>query len=134
VGIPLKNGMWDVSSLTGQVGWLEKTAFPSFKGNSVLTSHVTTAFGSDGPFAGLYRMSVGDKIFLHAFGQLYIYEVKSVREVAPDDITILKHEEKSWLTLVTCADYDEETQTYTSRLVVRAVLIDTRADSSSPGR
>jgi sortase (surface protein transpeptidase) len=35
----------------------------------------------------------------------------------------MKHEEKSWLTLVTCKDYDEKTNTYRKRVVVRAVLV-----------
>jgi LPXTG-site transpeptidase (sortase) family protein len=134
VGVPLKNGTWDVKGLTSQVGWLDKTAFPGFEGNSVLTSHVISSFGVDGPFAGLNKLAVGDKIFIRSFGELHIYEIRSVREVAPSDITILKHEEESWLTLVTCADFDEKTQTYLARLVVRAVLVETRADSSAPGR
>jgi sortase (surface protein transpeptidase) len=47
----------------------------------------------------------------------------------------LKHEDKPWLTLFTCADYFDKGSTYLRRLVVKAVLVDTLADSyQSPGR
>jgi len=48
--------------------------------------------------------------------------------VEPTDNSILKHEEKPWLTLVTCKDYDEKTNTYRKRVIVRAVLISASAD------
>ena len=38
----------------------------------------------------------------------------------------MKHEEKSYLTLVTCDRYDEKTGTYLRRVAVRAVLVDVR--------
>jgi LPXTG-site transpeptidase (sortase) family protein len=125
-GIPLKDQTWDVNWLLNQAGWLEGSAFPGFSGNSVLTSHVTLSYGQPGPFANLHKLKTGDKIFVHSFGELYIYEVRSVRELSPVDPSILQHEDKSWLTLVTCADYSEQAQTYLSRLVVKAELVHTQ--------
>jgi LPXTG-site transpeptidase (sortase) family protein len=129
VGVPFKDGGWDVNWLTGQVGWLEQTAFPGFSGNSVLTSHVTSAYGVDGPFANLKRLVVGDLIKLRANGNVYTYLVSSTSPVGPNDLSVFRHETKSWLTLVTCAQFDEVTQTYSKRLVVRAVLVDTQPDT-----
>jgi len=40
---------------------------------------------------------------------------------------VLRHEERSWLTLITCEQFDEGRQAYARRVVVRAVLIDVRA-------
>ncbi len=134
VGVPFKDGNWDVNWLTNQAGWLEQTAFPGLKGNSVLTGHVISSYGSDGPFAHLSNVEIGDMIFVHSFGQLYIYEIKSIKNVSPTDASVFKHEEKSWLTLVTCSNYDEKTEVYQSRLIVRSVLVETRSDFSSPGR
>ena len=65
---------------------------------------------------------------MHSFGELLIYEVKSVKELNATDASILKHEDKSWLTLVTCADYNEAAETYLKRLVVKAVLVQTQPD------
>jgi LPXTG-site transpeptidase (sortase) family protein len=123
VGVPMKNKTWDVNWLLEQTGWLEGTAFPGFSGNSVLTGHVTLSYGQAGPFANLNKLKVGDKIFVHAFGDLYIYEVKSSKALKPTDPSILQHENKSWLTLVTCADYNEAAGTYLNRLVVKAALV-----------
>ena len=123
VGVPMKDNTWDVNWLLNQVGWLEGSAFPGFEGNSVLTSHVTLQYGQAGPFANLHKLRTGDKIFVHAFGNLYIYEVKSVKKLDATDPSILQHEDKSWLTLVTCADYDEKTETYLKRSVVKAVFV-----------
>ncbi len=62
-------------------------------------------------------------MIVRAFGQKYIFEVRTNAVVDPDDTSALKHEEKPWLTLVTCKDYDEKTSTYRKRVVVRAVLV-----------
>jgi LPXTG-site transpeptidase (sortase) family protein len=48
--------------------------------------------------------------------------------VEPTDISALKHEEKPWLTLITCKEYDETTDTYRKRVVVRAALIDVASE------
>jgi hypothetical protein len=50
VGVPLKNGVWNVAWLGRQAGWLEGSAFPSWNGNSTLTSHVYLSNGLPGPF------------------------------------------------------------------------------------
>ena len=123
VGVPLKDNTWDVNWLLNQAGWLEGSAFPGFSGNSVLTSHVTLSYGQAGPFANLHKMKTGDMIFVYAFGNQYIYEIKSVRELDATDPSIMQHEDKSWLTLVTCAEYSEEAATYLKRLVVKAALV-----------
>jgi LPXTG-site transpeptidase (sortase) family protein len=68
-------------------------------------------------------MKFGDRIIVHAYGQKYVFEVRTNSVVGPNDISIFKHEEKPWLTLVTCKEYDEKTNTYKKREVVRAVLV-----------
>jgi LPXTG-site transpeptidase (sortase) family protein len=122
VGVPKKNGTWNVSWLSNEAGWLEGTAFPSWSGNSVLTSHVYMSSGLPGPFVNLNKLKFGDKIIVHAYGQKYIFEVQTNATVTPNDRSVMKHEDKPWLTLITCKDYDEKTQTYRNRIVVRAVL------------
>jgi large repetitive protein len=123
VGVPLRNGEWNVSWLGNQAGWLEGSAFPSWSGNSVLTGHVYGANGLPGPFVDLGKLKYGDKIIVRAYGQTFMYEVHANVVVEPNDTSIFRHEEKSWLTLVTCKEYDEKTNSYRKRVVVRAVLI-----------
>jgi LPXTG-site transpeptidase (sortase) family protein len=127
VGVPLRNGEWDVSWLGRQAGWLEGSAFPSWNGNSVLTSHVYLPNGFPGPFVNLNTLKYGDQVIVHAFGQKYTFEVRTNAIVEPNDTSALKHEDKPWLTLVTCKEYDEKTNTYRKRVVVRAVLVSVTA-------
>jgi LPXTG-site transpeptidase (sortase) family protein len=67
-------------------------------------------------------------LIIHAYGQKYIFEVSTNQVVAPNDGSALKHEEKPWLTLITCKEYDEKTNTYKKRVVVRAVLVEVAWD------
>lgn len=123
VGVPLKNGEWNVSWLRNQAGWLEGSAFPSWSGNSVLTGHVYGYNGLPGPFFNLSNLKYGDKIIIHAYGAEYVYEVRASEVVKPDNASVMKHEEKAWLTLLTCKEYDAKTNTYKKRLMIRAVLV-----------
>jgi LPXTG-site transpeptidase (sortase) family protein len=129
VGVPQKDGNWDVKWLDKNAGWLNGSAYPTWNGNSVLTGHVWDALNRPGPFAELKKLKYGDQIKIHAFGQVYIYEVRENTAVTPTDTSaVFKHEEKPWLTLVTCEDYKEDSQTYSSRRMVRAVLVSVTAD------
>jgi LPXTG-site transpeptidase (sortase) family protein len=123
VGVPLKNGIWNVAWLGKQAGWLEGSAFPSWSGNSVLTSHVFLSNGLPGPFINLIKLKFEDMVIVHAFGQKYMFEVQTNTLVEAHDASVFKHEEKPWLTLLTCKEYDEETNTYRKRIVIRAVLV-----------
>ncbi|MCX8025885.1 MAG: sortase, partial [Thermanaerothrix sp.] len=123
-GVPLNNiNGWDLTWLSSQVGWLEGTAFPTWKGNSALTAHVYLANGQPGPFFNLNTLRWGDQIIVHLGSQRYIYEVREMRRVKPDDLSILRHEKHPWLTLITCQEYDAKTDSYQYRFAVRAVQI-----------
>ena len=126
VGVESKNGNWDVSWLQNQAGWLNGTAYPTWNGNSVLTAHVTNADGKPGVFSKLKALGVGEYIFIYNSGYRYTYKVVSNEYVKPDDANVMRHEEKSYLTLITCDTYDEKTGTYLRRVAVRAVLVDVR--------
>jgi LPXTG-site transpeptidase (sortase) family protein len=123
VGVPQRNGDWNVSWLGRQAGWLEGTSFPTWNGNSVITSHVYLSNGMPGPFVDLSKLRYGEKVVIHAYGQKYTFEVRSNEIVDPKDISAFRHEERPWVTLVTCREYDEKTNMYRKRVVVRAVLV-----------
>ena len=126
VGIPLADEGWDLTWLSNQAGWLEGTAYPTWAGNTALTAHAYTPDGLPGPFAHLADLRWGDQVILQAFGQEYVYEVRQVRTVRPTDLSVLRHEELDWITLLTCAAYDEASDSYRTRVAVRAVLIEVR--------
>ena len=127
VGVASQNGSWDVSWLENQVGWLNGTAYPTWRGNSVLTGHVVNADGKPGIFYRLKSLDVGEYIFVYLSGYRYTYKVVSNTDVQPDDATVMKHEDKSYLTLITCDNYDAQTGTYLRRVAVQAVLVDVSA-------
>lgn len=126
LGVPIKDGGWDVSWLQDQVGWLNGTAYPTWKGNSVLTGHVVNADGKPGIFSRLKHLGVGEFIYIYISGYRYTYMVESNQFVNPDDVTVFQHEDKAYLTLVTCERYDEESNSYLQRVAVHARLVDVR--------
>ncbi len=123
VGVPRGAQGWDLTWLWDQAGWLEGTAFPTWAGNTALTAHVYLPDGEPGPFIHLYDLRWGDRVILHAYGQRYIYEVRDVRLVSPDDTSVLGHKERDWVTLITCRGYDDALGDYRWRVVVQAVLV-----------
>src|SRR6266487_1806187 len=126
VGVESKNGSWDVSWLQNQVGWLNGTAYPTWSGNSVLTAHVVNADGKAGVFSKLKALGLGEYIFVYNSGYRYTYKVVSNTIVQPTDSSVMRHEDKPYLTLITCDTYDEKTGTYLHRVAVHAVLVDVR--------
>jgi LPXTG-site transpeptidase (sortase) family protein len=125
VGVPLVDNLWDVSWLGDQAGWLNGTAFPTHAGNSVISAHVFDAAGDPGPFVHLDRLAWGDHVIVHAFGQEYIYSVRDSFLAAPGSVSsVIRHEQYPWLTLITCQDYDEVSNSYHYRMVVRAVQVE----------
>jgi type VI secretion system secreted protein VgrG len=127
VGVPQVDGGWDVSWLNDQAGWLNGTAFPTWAGNSVLTGHVYDADGNPGPFVGLDGLLWGDEVIIHAWGAQYVYEVRQVMQVDPGAISsVITHEDLPWVTLITCRGYDEASNSYKYREVVRAVFVEVK--------
>ncbi|MCB9110715.1 MAG: sortase [Anaerolineales bacterium] len=126
VGVPQNSeGEWDVTWLANNVGWLNGTAFPTWEGNSVLTAHVTNADGLDGPFVNLKKLSYGDQIIIHLYGEKYVFEVRNSRlsRSFATTFAFADLEDASYLTLITCQGYNPLNDTYYYRRVVRAVLV-----------
>jgi LPXTG-site transpeptidase (sortase) family protein len=128
VGVPEGGSGWDTTWLWDQAGYLEGTAFPTWPGNSGIAAHANLPSGQPGPFAGLSSLRWGDRVIVHAWGQRHVYEVRKVTQVRPEDIKALTHEEYSWITLITCSDYDEKLGEYNARTIARAVLVSIEDD------
>ncbi|MBE0684675.1 MAG: sortase, partial [Anaerolineaceae bacterium] len=129
-GIPWQGNDWDLTWLNQQIGWLEGTAFPTWKGNTVLTAHAYKADGTPGPFAYLKNLMFGDIVIIHYQGMKYTYALRSRLIVSPRNTALLSRVEKNdWLTLITCHQYDETTQTYLYRTVIRAILVTVEEES-----
>ncbi len=123
VGVPRDDKGWNLTWLWDEAGWLEGTAFPTWEGNTALTGHVYLPDGEPGPFVHLYDLRWGDQVFIDADGKRYVYEVRDVRLVEPNDASVLGHKNRDWVTLITCKGYDEAKGSYDYRVVVQAVLM-----------
>jgi LPXTG-site transpeptidase (sortase) family protein len=124
VGAAINRDGWDLTWLQNSVAYLEGSAYPTLGGNTVLTAHVTDPYNNLGPFSDVKGMRLGQKIYIHANRQVYVYQVQANRKVLPSDISaVFAHEDYSWITLVTCEDYNAKTGLYDHRRMVRAILI-----------
>lgn len=125
VGVLKLGKSWDVTWLGDSVGWLEGSAFPTWSGNTVLTGHVWDADNTPGIFASLKSLKYGDRFYIHAFGQTYVYEVRENAWVWSGSgvSKVFKHEEYDWVTLLTCEGYNPLAGKYFFRRLVRAVLV-----------
>lgn len=123
VDVPFGADGWDVSWLHNQAGYLQGSAYPTWKGNTAIAAHVYNTDGRPGPFVNLYQLKWGDQIIIHAWGMRHVYVVREIREVAPDDLSVLAHSDQDLLTLITCKGFNESASSYELRLAVQAVLI-----------
>jgi LPXTG-site transpeptidase (sortase) family protein len=120
---PIVGREWDISLLRDEVAHLGGTASVGESGNIVLAGHITIPGGGWGPFRELERMQPGDEIFIRNQDEVIRYEVTGLQIVAPDAVQIVFPTEEDRLTLITCADWDEELGTYTARIAVFAIPI-----------
>jgi LPXTG-site transpeptidase (sortase) family protein len=134
LGVPRTDTGWDVTWLWDEAGYLNGTAFPTWSGNSVITAHVSLPDGNEGPFAGLDRLRYGEQVILHGWDLRYIYEIREVDRIPADDPSIFRHEDRSWVTLVTCYGYDEEAGSYRLRVAAHAVLVAIEQDDAPSAR
>ena len=125
VGDPAVNGEWDVSWLGNNTGYLMGSAFPTWEGNTVITGHVWNADNQPGIFVDLKPLSYGDIVRIHAWGDVYTYQVTQNRRVSPyAPKAVFEQKDGDWITLFTCEDYGEYWGDYGYRRMVQAVLVD----------
>lgn len=76
---------------------------PEKNGNMVIVGH-RFQFGKAHArsFYLFHRVNIGDHILVVWNGTGYVYEVREIREVEPDDLSILESDETKKLTLYTC--------------------------------
>ena len=115
----IKNDLWDIDSLTDEVGHLQGTGSPGSQNNVVLAGHITLApDGRPGPFYNLGYLTKGETVILYHDDQSYIYEIDGMTTVKPTDVQVAYPTSVDRLTLITCLNYDDTQQEYTDRLVL----------------
>jgi LPXTG-site transpeptidase (sortase) family protein len=124
-GVPEVNGNYDVTWLGKSVGYLGGSAFPTWKGNSVITGHVWDANNIPGVFVNLRKLQIGDLVEVVAWGQVYTYKVIESRIILPNQASLLfKHSnDGSTITLMTCEFFNPLTSNYSFRRMVRTKFV-----------
>ncbi len=118
--LPIYHGT-SLEVLKKGVGHLENTAMP-IGGKSthcVLSAH--SAYPTRSFFDYLPKLEKGDSFYIHILNDTLKYEVDRIKIVSPTDTSDLSiTENKSYITLITCAPYSINTH----RLLVRGVRVE----------
>ncbi len=90
---------------------IEGSTYPDVeRGNFILAGHSGTGWKAF--FNELYRLSVGDKAYITYKNKKYTYKLTNIyKQPKTGKIAIYRNYDKTTLTLVTCTNNDETTQT-----------------------
>ena len=108
------------------VGWLDLNSLSGSVGSAVISGHLNQENGSDGVFANLLRLRLGDEVFVQDNnGGFTTFIVKESRLYDPGYAEeIFNPKNGINLNLVTCdGTWDKKTKSYNKRLVVTAQLV-----------
>lgn len=93
-------------ALKGGVVHYPGTSLPGESGNIVVTGHSSYFPWDPGRFKDVFALLEdvveGDKVVVYHEQDKYIYEVKEIKIVLPEDINVLKQTPDNKLTLITC--------------------------------
>jgi LPXTG-site transpeptidase (sortase) family protein len=124
--VPYDGQSWMIAGLRQEIAWMGDTSWPGLGGNTGLAGHVTLRDGSDGPFRNLSQVNVGDEVIVYTEEKVYTYIISWVNVVAEDALDVIQPQSTSQVTLVTCAEWNDNLKMYMKRLVVTADLKDSR--------
>lgn len=115
-GLGITRGVDQATLDTGLAGAYEWSG-PGETGVFAMAAH---RIGAGAPFWHLNQTHVGDYITVKADKHHYVYQVTSVQEVSPSDVSVLNGSaDKSEIVLITCTPIPE----FTKRLVITGQLV-----------
>lgn len=120
--VPVIQGVWDISSLGINVGWLENTSQPNMNGITALVGHLNEKGGVPGPFAQLDKLKWGAEIIVSMGDEIYHYRVVNQTLARERNIKVLKNNESPRLLLITCyrPSWDITSGSYLMRRIIIA--------------
>ena len=121
--VPFDGFTWLIAGLRDEVAWMGNTSWPGLGSNTALAGHVTVAGWGDGPFRYLEELPVGEVILLYTEHNIYTYHVRETRITDSEDLSVTAATENSQVTLITCVDWDDDTESYLNRLIVFGDLV-----------
>lgn len=124
--VPYDGYTWMIAGLQNEIAWMGESSWPGLGGNTALAGHVTLRSGALGPFYGLEELEDNAEIILYTEKNVYTYRVHEKREVEQTDLSAIAPGDTAQLTLITCTDWDKETELYQKRFAVTANLVDVK--------
>ena len=121
--VPYDGYTWLINGLRQEIAWMGNTSWPGIGGNTAFAGHVTVAGMGDGPFRHLDELPVGEIVLLYTERSIYTYQVRESRVTDDEDMSVILPTDNPQISLITCIDWDDETDTYLKRLVVIADLV-----------
>ncbi len=121
--VPYDGYTWLIKGLRQEIAWMGNTSWPGLGGNTAFAGHVTVAGMGDGPFRHLDELPVGELVLLYTERSIYTYQVRESRVTDDEDMSVILPTDNPQISLITCIDWDDETDTYLRRLVVIADLV-----------
>ena len=113
--INLKKGFLDMRSelnnVEQNVTVISGSSYPNKeKGNLILAAHSGTGWKAF--FNDLYKLSTGDKAIVSYKGKTYTYTIVNIyKQEKTGKVAIYRNYDKTTLTLITCTNFDNATQT-----------------------
>ena len=120
--IGLKRGFYNVGSKYNNIQYnvtlIEGSSLPDVvNGNLILMAHSGDAYISY--FAFLYKLNVGDSVYVTYNGYRYQYQIVNIYDVVKNGVVILqRNHDRTTLTMITCTKNNDNAQTvYVAEMV-----------------
>lgn len=113
--INLKNGFLDINSkynnIENNVTVISPSDYPNVdNGNLILAAHSGTGYIAF--FKNLYKLNKKDQVYIYYNGIKYTYEIKDIyTQPKVGELEVRRRSDKKTLTLITCTEGDDKTQT-----------------------
>ena len=113
--IGLKRGFYNVGSRYNNINYnvtmVDGSDLPDvINGNLILMAHSGDSYISY--FAYLYRLTVGDMVYVTYAGNRYTYQIANIYEVEKNGVVrLMRNHDKTTLTMITCTKDNDYAQT-----------------------
>lgn len=105
------NGYWEV--FDDVAAWGEDSGIPGKSGNQVVFAHAR-----EGLFLPLKEAKTGERIYIFTKEKWFVYEIKEIKEVFPNQKEVIEPTLDETLTLYTCSGFNDS-----KRLILTAKRI-----------
>lgn len=103
VGFKFEKGQWEWEVAAHAVGHHKGSPNPGEVGNMVMSGHISSPVRGEGEvFKRLPEVLPGDEVLVFTDEAQYLYQVKEIKVVLPDDVGVMAPTPDQTLTLITC--------------------------------